>query len=61
MIHVISSSRVRDEIKTTFATNYTAIVPLQQAVQLDALNVYGKQTTGKKYLLMPFAKDFAKL
>ena len=53
--------RVRDEIKTTFATNYTAIVPLQQAVQLDALNVYGKQTTGKKYLLMPFAKDFAKL
>eukprot|EP00944_MAST-04C_sp_MAST-4C-sp1_P005182 g5182.t1 len=53
--------RVRNEIKTTFATKYAARVSLEQAVSVDALRVYGGQTTGKKYLLMPFAAEFAKL
>ena len=49
------------EIATTFTTSYTAEVGLAQAVTVAALNVYGKQETGKKYLLNPQKTAVAKL
>lgn len=45
--------RVAHEIKTTFASTYTAEVSLSEALTLDAINTYGKQATGEKYLINP--------
>lgn len=45
--------RVADEIKTTFASTYTQEVSLAEALSLEAINVYGKQATGEKYLINP--------
>ena len=45
--------RVAREIKTTFASSYTKEVSLREALQLDAIAVYGKQATGEKYLVTP--------
>ncbi|GAB1264871.1 zinc-binding dehydrogenase [Aurantivibrio infirmus] len=45
--------RVADEIKTTFASNYTAEVSLAEALSADAINEYTKQATGTKYLIKP--------
>lgn len=53
--------RVGNEITTTFATSYTAEVSMSQAVTLSALQVYGQQETGKKYLLNPQKTVAAKL
>ena len=46
-------SRVIAELKTTFASHYTREVSLVEALQLDAIGVYGKQATGEKFLLNP--------
>ena len=48
--------RVANEIKTTFASAYTAEVSLSEALTLEAITVYGKQATGEKYLINP-SKD----
>lgn len=53
--------RVASEITTTFTTSYTAEVGMEQPVTLSALEVYGKQETGKKYLLVPTKTNAAKL
>jgi NADPH:quinone reductase-like Zn-dependent oxidoreductase len=45
--------RVVDEIKTTFASHYTQVVSLQEALQLSHIAVYGKRATGEKYLINP--------
>jgi Zinc-binding dehydrogenase len=45
--------RVVDELKTTFASHYTQVVSLQEALQLDNIAVYGKRATGEKYLINP--------
>ena len=45
--------RVALEIKTTFASSYTAEVSLAEALSLDAIATYGKQATGEKYLINP--------
>jgi NADPH2:quinone reductase len=45
--------RVAAELKTTFASTYTREVSLAEALQLDAIAVYGKQATGEKYLINP--------
>jgi NADPH2:quinone reductase len=45
--------RVAGELKTTFASSYTKEVSLAEALQLDAISVYGKQATGEKYLINP--------
>ncbi len=45
--------RVVAEIKTTFASSYTRTISLAEALQLDAISVYGKQATGEKYLINP--------
>jgi NADPH2:quinone reductase len=45
--------RVVAELKTTFVSHYTKEVSLAEALQLDAIGVYGKRTTGAKYLINP--------
>jgi NADPH:quinone reductase-like Zn-dependent oxidoreductase len=45
--------RVVDELKTTFASHYTKVVSLQEALQLDNLAAYGRRATGEKYLINP--------
>ncbi len=45
--------RVASEIKTTFASGYTKVVSLLEALQLEEIAVYGKQATGEKYLINP--------
>ena len=45
--------RVADEIKTTFASQYTREISLAEALSLDAINTYGRMATGEKYLITP--------
>jgi len=45
--------RVVAELKTTFASHYTAEVSLQEALQLDTIAAYSRRTTGEKYLINP--------
>ena len=45
--------RVASEIKTTFASTYTAEVSLAEALTLEAIATYGSQSTGHKYLINP--------
>lgn len=45
--------RVASEIKTTFASTYTRVVSLPEALSLEAIAVYGKQATGEKFLINP--------
>jgi len=44
---------VANELKTTFASHYTQVVSLQEALQLSNLAVYGKRATGEKFLINP--------
>lgn len=46
-------ARVAAEIKTTFASHYTAQVSLADALSESAIAVYSTQTTGEKYLITP--------
>ena len=45
--------RVASELKTTFASHYTREVSMAEALQLDAIAVYGKAATGEKFLVNP--------
>jgi NADPH:quinone reductase-like Zn-dependent oxidoreductase len=45
--------RVIAELKTTFASHYTQVVSLQEALQLSHIAVYAKRATGEKYLINP--------
>jgi NADPH:quinone reductase len=45
--------RVVAELKTTFASHYTKIVSLAEALQPDAIADYAKFGTGAKYLINP--------
>jgi NADPH:quinone reductase len=47
--------RVAAEIKTTFASHYARSVSLQEALSLEAIAVYAKQSTGEKFLITPHA------
>lgn len=49
-------ARVVAELKTTFASHYTQVVSLQEALQLSHLAIYGKRATGEKYLINPNKK-----
>jgi NADPH:quinone reductase-like Zn-dependent oxidoreductase len=46
-------ARVVDELKTTFASHYTRVVSLQEALQLSNIAIYGKRATGEKFLINP--------
>jgi NADPH:quinone reductase-like Zn-dependent oxidoreductase len=45
--------RVVDELKTTFASHYTKVISLHEALQLENIAAYGKRATGEKYLINP--------
>ena len=45
--------RVASELKTTFASHYTKVVSLQEALDLANIDVYNKRTTGEKFLINP--------
>jgi len=45
--------RVANEIKTTFASHYTKVVSLAEALQAESIAAYGKMGTGEKYLINP--------
>jgi NADPH:quinone reductase-like Zn-dependent oxidoreductase len=46
-------ARVAAEIKTTFASHYTAEISLAEALTLKMASAYGKQATGEKVLINP--------
>jgi NADPH2:quinone reductase len=46
-------ARVVAELKTTFASHYTKVVSLVEALQVQEIAVYGRRTTGEKYLINP--------
>ncbi len=50
--------RVAREIKTTFASHYAQEVSLAEALSVEAIQTYGRQATGEKYLINP-NKDLA--
>jgi D-arabinose 1-dehydrogenase-like Zn-dependent alcohol dehydrogenase len=45
--------RVVDELKTTFASHYTRVVSLQEALDLSNVAIYAKRATGEKFLINP--------
>jgi NADPH:quinone reductase len=45
--------RVVSGLGTTFASTYTREVSLAEALQPDAISVYGRHATGEKYLITP--------
>jgi NADPH:quinone reductase len=45
--------RVASELKTTFASHYTAEISLAEALQPDILAAYNRRATGEKYLINP--------
>jgi NADPH:quinone reductase-like Zn-dependent oxidoreductase len=45
--------RVVNELKTTFASHYTRVVSLQEALDLQNLAIYAKRATGEKFLINP--------
>jgi NADPH2:quinone reductase len=45
--------RIAAELKTTFASTYAKEVSLAEALDLDAIAVYGQRATGTKYLINP--------
>ena len=49
----VLKQRVAAELKTTFASHYSAEVSLAEALQLDTIAVYNKRATGEKYLINP--------
>jgi len=49
-------ARVIGELRTTFASHYTQVVSLQEALQLEHIAVYNKRATGEKYLINPNKK-----
>jgi NADPH2:quinone reductase len=45
--------RVAAELKTTFASRYARTISLAEALQPEAIAVYGKRATNEKYLIDP--------
>lgn len=45
--------RVAAEIRTTFASHYSAEISLSEALDPDVLRAYARQATGEKFLIVP--------
>ena len=45
--------RVADDLKTTFASHYTAEISLEDALKPEVIAAYNKRATGEKYLIVP--------
>lgn len=46
-------ARVMDELKTTFASNYTRVIGLAEALDPNVLRAYVRKATGEKFLIDP--------
>ena len=46
-------ARVAAELKTTFASRYTKVISLTDALKLENLHAYNRRATGEKYLIDP--------
>jgi NADPH:quinone reductase-like Zn-dependent oxidoreductase len=46
-------ARVAAEIKTTFASHYTKVISLQEALDLSNIRAYARNATGEKFLIAP--------
>jgi hypothetical protein len=46
-------TRVAREITTTFASRYTRVISLDEALDLSILKAYARRATGEKYLIDP--------
>ena len=46
-------SRVMAELKTTFASRYTAEISLAEALKPEIVAAYNRRATGEKYLILP--------
>lgn len=49
----ILKQRVVDELKTTFASHYTKVVSLKEALDLSNIALYARRATGEKFLINP--------
>lgn len=47
------TERVVNELKTTFASHYTKVVSLPEALGLESLARYARRATGEKFLINP--------
>ncbi len=45
--------RVARELKTTFASHYTAEISLAEALRPEVIAAYARRATGEKYLINP--------
>lgn len=45
--------RVVNSLKTTFASHYTKVISLPEALQLDNIAAYNRRATGEKFLIAP--------
>jgi NADPH2:quinone reductase len=45
--------RVLDELSTTFASHYTRVIGLAEALQPDVVRAYERKATGEKFLINP--------
>ena len=45
--------RIRSELKTTFASHYSAEISLPEALRPDVIAAYSRRATGTKYLINP--------
>ena len=45
--------RVAAEIRTTFASEYTKVISMGDALSLEEIAIYDKRATGEKYLITP--------
>jgi len=45
--------RVLDELTTTFASHYTRVIGLAEALQPDVVRTYERKATGEKFLINP--------
>jgi NADPH2:quinone reductase len=45
--------RVAAELKTTFASRYTKVISLADALKVVEIAAYGRRATGSKYLINP--------
>jgi NADPH2:quinone reductase len=45
--------RVARELKTTFASHYSRVISLAEALRPDVLAAYSRRATGQKFLINP--------
>ncbi|MFI4976780.1 MAG: zinc-binding dehydrogenase, partial [Caulobacterales bacterium] len=53
--------RVARELKTIFASHYTQVISLQEALKPEVMAAYNRRATGEKYLIAPHKHAGAKV